>query len=146
MMSGYLSARDNREGFHNGWLRTGDLGALRADSGITLSGRLKDVIIRGGYSIAAREVELALETHPAVREAAVIGVPDEDLGEELAAVVVPRRGQRPQPEELDQYLLQKLARWKRPRLWQVVDELPHTSLGKVRKDELLSSFRPDGKV
>jgi long-chain acyl-CoA synthetase len=145
MMSGYLTARDNRSAFRGGWFRTGDLGAARVDGGITLSGRLKDVILRAGYSVAAREVEMALEAHPTISEAAVIGVPDDDLGEEVAAVVVPARGREAHPEELDQYLLQKLARWKRPRLWHVTDELPRTSLGKIRKDELLGFFLTDGR-
>ncbi|MFY9616056.1 MAG: class I adenylate-forming enzyme family protein [Candidatus Dormiibacterota bacterium] len=145
MLLRYLSPEDNREGFHDGWLRTGDIGLVRADSGVTLKSRLKDIILRGGYSVATGEVERAIVAHKWVADAAVVGVPDRELGEELAAAVVLRK-QRRLPAELDvvadleRHMGDRLASWKRPRLWKVVDKLPRTPLGKVKREELLRLF------
>ncbi|MGI8610228.1 MAG: class I adenylate-forming enzyme family protein [Candidatus Dormibacteria bacterium] len=136
----YLSAPDNREAFDNGWLRTGDLGTVRVDGGLTLKSRLKEVILRGGYTISAREVESVIEQHPAVAEAAVVGLPDEDMGEDIAAMVVLRSGRRAEPAELWRFVGERLATWKRPRRWRVVTELPRTSLGKVKRDEIVRSW------
>jgi long-chain acyl-CoA synthetase len=141
MLLRYLNAEDNRDGFHDGWLRTGDLGIVREDGGITLSARLKQVILRGGYSVAAVEVEKALEAHPWVAEAVVIGIPDQTLGEELAAAVVLHKRRTPPPEwevvmALERHMKERLAAWKRPRLWRVIDRIPRTALGKIKRDDL----------
>ncbi|HEV1996547.1 MAG TPA: AMP-binding protein [Candidatus Dormibacteraeota bacterium] len=136
----YLSAADNREAFHDGWLRTGDLGRIRPDGGLTLQSRLKEVILRGGYTVSAREVEAVIRQHPAVAEAVVVGLPDEDLGEDIAAMVVLRSGRRTEPAELGRFVGERLATWKRPRRWRIVAELPRTALGKVRRDEIVSSW------
>jgi long-chain acyl-CoA synthetase len=145
MLIRYLRAEDNRDGFHDGWLRTGDIGVVRADGGLTLVARLKEVILRGGYSVAAGEVEAAIAAHPWVAEAVVIGVPDRDLGEELGAVLVLQTEGVTRPEaevatELDQHIRERLASWKLPRLWRVVDHIPRTQLGKPKREELRRLF------
>ena len=142
MLLRYLQADDDRAAFHDGWLRTGDIGVVRADGGVTLRSRLKEVILRGGYSVAAGEVEQALAAHPLVVEAVVVGVPDAEMGEELAAALVlhPRSTEVPVEEvvaELEGHMKQRLASWKRPRLWRVIDEVPRTPLGKVRRDQVV---------
>jgi long-chain acyl-CoA synthetase len=137
MLLRYLRPDDNRDGFHDGWLRTGDLGRIRKDGGVTIESRLKEVILRGGYSISAPEVEGVITQHRAVVDAAVVGLPDADLGEELAAAVVLRRGRSAEPEELAQFVGERLAGWKRPRLWRVVDEIPRTPLGKVVREKVV---------
>jgi long-chain acyl-CoA synthetase len=136
----YLAAADNREAFHDGWLRTGDLGTIRPDGGLTLQSRLKEVILRGGYTVSAREVEAVIQQHPAVVEAAVVGLPDEDMGEDIAAMVVLKPGRRTEPAELWRFVGERLAGWKRPRRWRIVPELPRTALGKVKRDEIVSHW------
>jgi long-chain acyl-CoA synthetase len=140
MLLRYLAAADNRDGFHDGWLRTGDLGCIRPDGGLTLEARLKEVILRGGYTISAREVEAAIEMHPAVAEAAVVGLPDEEMGEDIAAMVVLKPGKQAEPADLWRFVGERLAGWKRPRRWRVVAEIPRTALGKIRRDEIVRSW------
>jgi long-chain acyl-CoA synthetase len=140
MLLRYLAAADNREGLQDGWLRTGDLGTVRADGGLTLEARLKEVILRGGYTISAREVEAVIEQHPAVAEAAVVGLPDDDIGEDVAAMIVLRPGRKAEPAELWRFVGERLAAWKRPRRWRMADELPRTSLGKIRRDEIIRTW------
>jgi long-chain acyl-CoA synthetase len=120
-----------------GVLRTGDLGRVLDGGRVIVTGRLKEVIVRAGNNVPAREVEWLLETHPAVVEAAVVGVPDADLGEEVAAAVVlrPRAGESA-VAELERLCHEQLAQYKRPRLWRVVDSLPRTASGKVRKAQV----------
>ena len=143
MLLRYLRADDNRHGFRDGWLRTGDFGRIRKDGGITIESRLKEIILRGGYSISALEVEQVLAQHRAVQDAAVVGVPDPDIGEELAAAVVWREGSTAETEDLERFMARRLAGWKRPRLWRVVDEIPRTPLGKVKR-EVIAGFWTDG--
>jgi len=123
----------------DGFFRTGDLGRIEPDGRVVLTGRLKDLIIRGGHNVAAREVEHLIEGHPAVAEVAVVGMPDDDLGEEVAAALVLRDG-RGQPDQVTEELrlrcVERLAAHKRPRRWFVLDGLPRTASGKVRKQEL----------
>ena len=140
MLLRYLSAADNRAAVHDGWLRTGDLGTIRADGGLTLGSRLKEVILQGGYTVSAREVESVIQQHPAVAEAAVVGLPSRDMGEEIAAMVVLRSGRHADRAELWGFVGERLASWKQPRRWRIVEELPRTSLGKVKRDEIVSSW------
>ncbi|MHB8510106.1 MAG: class I adenylate-forming enzyme family protein, partial [Candidatus Dormibacteria bacterium] len=140
MMLGYLDRNETTSRLRDGWLLTGDLGQVREDGGVTLLGRLKEVILRGGHSISAREVENALRRHPQVEEAVVVGVPDPDLGEEIAAAVIGRNGAAPRVEELEALVRGQLSSYKRPRRWLVVESLPRTSLGKVRRDEVVALF------
>jgi long-chain acyl-CoA synthetase len=129
----------------DGLLRTGDLGRVGAGGRVTVTGRLKEVIVRGGNNVAAREVERLLESHPAVVEAAVVGVPDADLGEEVAAALVlrPLAGEGA-VAELERLCLEQLTQYKRPRIWRVVDSLPRTASGKVRKGEVRELLLEDG--
>jgi len=139
MFLGYAgSRRATAEVLQGGFMRTGDLGRVEADGRVVLSGRLKDLIIRGGYNVPAREVEHVLEGHAAVAECAVVGLPDADLGEEVAAALVLRPGRNggDVPAELRARCAARLAAYKRPRRWYVLAELPRTASGKVRKHEL----------
>jgi long-chain acyl-CoA synthetase len=129
--------RATAEVLRGGLLRTGDLGQVGAGGRVTVTGRLKEVIVRGGNNVAAREVERLLESHPAVAEAAVLGMPDADLGEEVAAALVLRpRTPDDVVAELERLCREQLAQYKRPRLWHVLESLPRTASGKVRKGEL----------
>jgi long-chain acyl-CoA synthetase len=117
----------------DGWLATGDLGYLDDDGYLFLVDRKKELIIRGGYSVYPREVEEALYAHPDVLEAAVIGLPDETLGEEVAAVVVPRPGTAPTAEEIQAWAKERVAAYKYPRRVIFVDALPKGPTGKILK-------------
>nr|WP_197040405.1 AMP-binding protein [Pseudonocardia halophobica] len=118
----------------DGWLHTGDLGTMDERGYLTITGRLKDMIIRGGENIYPREVEDALATHSGVAEAAVVGVPDAEWGEQVGAVVVPTDpAAPPDPAELRAYCRERLAGFKAPSRWFFVDALPTTPTGKVQK-------------
>jgi fatty-acyl-CoA synthase len=121
----------------DGWLRTGDLAAMDERGYLTITGRLKDMIIRGGENIYPREVEDVLFAHPAVAEAAVLGIPDEQWGERVAAVIRPADPARPpSPAELREYCRDCLAHFKVPADWFFVDGYPLTASGKVQKFRL----------
>lgn len=121
-----------------GWFNTGDLAAISDDGFVRIVGRTKDVILRGGYSIAAGEVELVLEGHPDIAEAAVIGVPHRELGEEIAAYVALRPGARAlQPDQIIGYCKDRLASHKYPRQVHIRDTLPKSPAGKIAKSRLL---------
>ena len=117
----------------NGWLSTGDLGYLDEDRDLFLVDRTKEMIIRGGYNVYPREVEEVLYEHPAVLEAAVVGVPHDSLGEDVAAIVVPRPGTELDPEELKAWTKQRVAAYKYPRHVVLVAELPKSATGKILK-------------
>ncbi|MCY0095656.1 class I adenylate-forming enzyme family protein [Hoeflea ulvae] len=137
VMSGYWRDREaSAAALRDGWLWTGDMGALDADGFLTLKDRSKDVIISGGTNIYPREVEEALLTHPGVREASVIGVPDAEWGETILAFVVTDAETSPEAAELDQHCLASIARFKRPKAYRFVTELPKNNYGKVLKTEL----------
>jgi long-chain acyl-CoA synthetase len=121
----------------DGWVKTGDLGYFDAEGDLIITGRLKEIIIRGGYNIAPAEVEDVLMSHPSVAEAAVYGVPHAVLGEDVAAAVVLRAGAQVTPEELRAWCSQHLADNKVPRAWRFVAELPKNQNGKVLKRELI---------
>jgi carnitine-CoA ligase len=114
--------------FAGGWAHTGDIAVRDAQGRFTLRGRIKDMIRRGGENVAAAEVEGVLVSHPAVLECAVVAVPDDDLGEELRAVVVPVAGAA--------HVAQRLARFKVPRYWELRSELPHTPSERVAKHRI----------
>jgi len=137
VMRGYLNdAEATAKTLAGGWLHTGDLGHLDEQGYLTLVDRSKDLIISGGSNIYPREVEEVLLRHPRVREAAVVGVADADWGEVAVAVVAAKTGERPGEEELDALCLQHIARFKRPKRYVFVDELPKNATGKVLKREL----------
>ncbi len=118
------------------WVRTGDLGHLDADGYLYLDDRKKDLVIRGGFNIFPAEIDALLEAHPAIREAAVVGVPHPVLGEDLAAFVALRPGAEIGAEELRAYLSEKLADYKVPRRFSFVSALPRSTMGKVLKRAL----------
>jgi fatty-acyl-CoA synthase len=117
-----------------GWLHMGDIGTMDERGYLRVTGRLKDMIIRGGLNIYPREIEELLFTHPAVAEAAVIGVPDERWGEQVAAIVE-LRGDAPATtaDELYQYCRDRIAAHKAPTQWVFVDRMPTTPTGKIQK-------------
>jgi acyl-CoA synthetase (AMP-forming)/AMP-acid ligase II len=117
----------------DGWLHTGDVGVLRADGLLRITDRLKDVFIVGGFNVYPAEVEQLIARHPAVSEAAVIGVPDGRLGEVCVAYVIPRRGAEIDPAEIIEFCRGRLANFKVPRAIVIVAELPRNAAGKVLK-------------
>ena len=121
----------------DGWFRTGDMAIIEPDGAHRIVGRAStDLIKSGGYRIGAGEVENALLAHPAVREAAVVGVPDEDLGQRVVAYVVPNSPEAVSAKELIDTVARDLSVHKRPRAIVFLSELPRNAMGKVRKDQL----------
>jgi long-chain acyl-CoA synthetase len=136
VMSGYWRNPDaSAKALRDGWLWTGDLGALDADGFLTLKDRSKDLIVSGGSNIYPREVEEVLLLHPRVAEASVVGRPDPEWGEAVVAFLV-ARGEPPSPAELDRLCLEHIARFKRPKEYRFVERLPKNNYGKVVKTEL----------
>ncbi|UYZ12536.1 long-chain fatty acid--CoA ligase [Brevibacillus sp. WF146] len=121
----------------DGWLLTGDMGYMDADGYFYVVDRKKDMIIAGGYNIYPREVEEVLFEHPAVQEAAVIGVPDPYRGETVKAFIVLKEGAQVSEEELERHCRQRLAAYKIPRIYEFRKELPKTMVGKVLRRQLL---------
>ncbi|CAB3735721.1 AMP-binding protein [Paraburkholderia rhynchosiae] len=117
----------------NGWLHTGDLGVMRPDGYIRVTGRLKDMIIRGGENIYPREIEDLLSGHPELADVAVFGIPDERWGEQVAAAIRVKPGATASSESLEAFLDGKIARHKIPRHWMRVDAFPTNASGKVQK-------------
>jgi long-chain acyl-CoA synthetase len=121
----------------DGWLRTGDLGHRDADGFFFVSGRIKELIIKGGENIAPREIDEALLEHPAVLDAAAVGVPDRHYGQEILACVVLREGAACDEDELHRFCLERLGRYKTPKTFRFVPELPRGPSGKVQRLKLL---------
>jgi long-chain acyl-CoA synthetase len=141
VMKGYLNRPEaTAEVFTGDWLHTGDLGYIDQDGFLFIVSRKKELIIRGGYNVYPSEIENVLHAHPAVAEAAVVGVPDERLGEEVMAVVIVRGSLELREPELISWCRERLAPYKCPRVVQFRDELPKNTLGKVLKDELVLSW------
>jgi fatty-acyl-CoA synthase len=130
--------------FDEGWLRTGDVGVLSPDGYLTLTDRAKDVIKSGGEWISSVELENHLMAHPAVREASVVGVPDERWGERPLASVVVRDGASVSVDELRTFLADRVAHWQLPERWAFIDEVPRTSVGKFDKKVLRSRYADGG--
>ncbi|MFD7917865.1 long-chain fatty acid--CoA ligase [Streptomyces sp. NPDC059740] len=128
----------------DGWLRTGDVGTLTPDGFLTLTDRAKDVIKSGGEWISSVELEGHLMAHPAVREAAVVAVPDEKWGERPLATVVLREGATADCQELRAFLGERVARWQLPERWALVEEVPKTSVGKFDKKALRQRYAEGG--
>jgi acyl-CoA synthetase (AMP-forming)/AMP-acid ligase II len=137
LMRGYYGQEDaTRATLQDGWLRTRDLGWMDEDGYVFLAGRQADLIIRGGENIAPEEVEAVLGAHPAVEEAAVFGVPDEEWGERVAAAVVLRPDSAATADELIEYARQRLASYKKPETIVFLDALPRNPLGKLLRRDL----------
>jgi len=126
--------------FRDGWLRTGDVGKLSPDGYITLTDRAKDVIKSGGEWISSVELENQLMAHPAVLEAAVVGVPDDHWGERPFATVVLRQGATVTVAELHDFLADRVARWQLPERWAFIEAVPKTSVGKFDKKVVRSQY------
>ena len=144
VFAGYINRPDaTAEAFSpDGWFRTGDLGSLSADGYFTITGRARELIISGGENVYPREVEDTLATHPAVAEVAVLGAPDNDLGEQVVAVIVPKAGESPRAEDIIAYCRERLASYKKPRRVIFVESLPRNALGKVQKHILSGRLPP----
>jgi long-chain acyl-CoA synthetase len=137
VMDGYLDALDEtNEVISNGWFKTGDLATVSPQGYVEIVGRKRERILRGGYSVFPQEVEAVLLSHPAVAEAAVVGLPDADLGEEVAAFVSLKRTEKLTSEDLLVYCREHLARYKYPRHVHIVSELPKGPTGKILKSVL----------
>ncbi len=142
-MLGYANSEVNAaQTDRDGWFYTGDVGHVDRDGWVTMTGRLKDIINRGGEKFSSQDIEHAIASHPAVESVAVLGVPDERLGEAVGAFVVVRRGKTwPGDAELIAHLeAQRLARQKLPVHWQLLEALPMTASGKVQKHVLLARW------
>jgi len=134
VMKGYWNSPEaTAEVLHEGWLRTGDLASRDAEGDFRIVGRQKDLVIRGGYNVYPLEVEEVLYQHPDIVEAAVIGIPDEHYGEEVAAVVVLRGGAVPDTPALREWAKERLSAYKVPHVVVYVAELPKGATGKVLK-------------
>jgi len=138
VMKGYWNRpEENDEAIDSdGWFRTGDMATVDEDGYFFIVDRKKDLIIRGGYNVYPREIEEVIYEHPAVREAAVIGVPHDDLGEEVGAAVALKDGEEVSEDELRDYVKENVAAYKYPRKVWFVDELPKGPTGKILKREI----------
>jgi fatty-acyl-CoA synthase len=142
--SSYYRASDDEDPsadkFDGGWLRTGDVGTLTPDGFLRLTDRAKDVIKSGGEWISSVDLENALMAHPKVKEASVVGVPDEKWGERPLATVVVLDGESVTAVELREFLSGQVAHWQVPERWAFIDEVPKTSVGKFDKKVLRKRF------
>ena len=137
VMLGYLNQPEaTKEAIKDGWLHTGDMAYMDEEGFIYIVDRKKDMINRGGENIYPREVEIALESNPKIRDVAVIGTPDEALGERVKAFIIPTEPGALTEEEVKEYLKDKLARYKIPEVIEFVEDLPRTMTGKIMKKEL----------
>jgi long-chain acyl-CoA synthetase len=137
VMRGYWeNPQSSAETLRNGWLHTGDVGSFDEDGFLTLRDRSKDLIITGGSNVYPREVEEVLLRHPAVSEVSVVGRVSQEWGEEVVAFVVTRGGAKIDERELDDLCLERIARFKRPKSYRFVPELPKNNYGKVLKTAL----------
>jgi long-chain acyl-CoA synthetase len=138
IMKGYLNRPEaTAEAVSDdGWFRTGDIGRVDEDGYYYIVDRKKDLIIRGGYNIYPREIEEVLYEHPEVAEAAVVGIPHPELGEEVGAAVALKPGATVTPDELRSYVKSQVAAYKYPRRVWIVDALPKGPTGKILKKEI----------
>jgi len=141
-MKGYWNQeKATSQALKNGWLHTGDLGYMDEDGYIFLAGRAKDFIKRGGEMISPEEVEQVLHSHPVIDEAAIIGIPDENWGEVVRAIVVLKENGNATEKEVIQYCRERLSSFKKPESVIFVKELPRNTLGKVIKRELRETWK-----
>jgi HIP---CoA ligase len=149
VMIGYLDDPPaTADSMDDGWLRTGDIGWIGGDGYVRIAGRAKDMVIVGGLNVYPAEVERVLEDHPGIREAAVVGVPDDRLGEVAVAFALPSAAP-PAPDMLVRWCRDRLASFKVPRHVWIFESLPRGAVGKVAKADLraraiASLRRPDG--
>ncbi len=137
VMKGYWQRPEaTAEAMRGGWFHSGDMARIDEDGYFYIVDRKKDLIIRGGYNVYPREVEEVLYEHPKIREAAVVGVPHDEWGEEIGAAVVLHEGEELTPEEVSEYVREQIAAYKYPRVVWFVDELPKGPTGKILKREI----------
>ena len=137
IMKGYWRRPDaTEEVINDGWFRTGDMGKVDEDGYFFIVDRKKEMIIRGGYNVYPREIEEVIYEHPAVREVAVVGVPDDSMGEEVGAAVALKSGEELTEDELRAYVKEQVASYKYPRKVWFVDDLPKGPTGKILKKEI----------
>jgi long-chain acyl-CoA synthetase len=137
VMKGYWQRPEaTAETMRGGWLHTGDMARVDEDGYFFIVDRKKDLIIRGGYNVYPREVEEVLYEHPKIREAAVLGVPHDEWGEEIGAAVVLHEGEEMAPEDCSQYVKERIAAYKYPRIVWFMEELPKGPTGKILKREI----------
>ena len=137
VMKGYYKRPEaTAEAMRNGWFHTGDIGIMDADGYLRIVDRKKDMILRGGFSVFPRELEEVMLTHPAISLVAVIGVPDERLGEEVKAFVVKKPNAEVTEDELRAWCKEQFAAYKYPRHIEFRTELPTSATGKILKREL----------
>jgi acyl-CoA synthetase (AMP-forming)/AMP-acid ligase II len=141
LMKGYWKLPEaTAEVLHDGWVHTGDLGYFDSQGYIFLVDRKRDVIISGAFNIYPKEIEDVIVAHPKVKEAAVIGVPDDKWGEAVKAIVVPKQGSRLEGQEIIDYCRDHMASFKKPKSVDVVKELPRNPYGKVEKTKLRDPY------
>jgi len=137
LMKGYWNRADaTAEAIRDGWFHTGDMAKVDEDGYFFIVDRKKDMIIRGGYNVYPREIEEVLYEHPAVREVAVVGVPHDELGEEVGAAVALKEGATASPDELREHVKSQVAAYKYPRHVWLVDDLPKGPTGKILKRQI----------
>jgi len=144
MMIGYFNLPEEtaRTLSPDGWLRSGDLGSMDARGFLRITGRIKDMIIRGGENIYPREIENLLLEHPGVAMVGIVGVPDPYWGEQVGAVIQPKsKDNPPAAAELHEYCRTRLAAYKTPRLWYFPDAFPFTETGKLQKFKLVEAIK-----
>jgi long-chain acyl-CoA synthetase len=154
MKAYYNNPEATQKTLQNGWLRTGDLGYKDQDGYYFIVGRKKEMIIRGGENIYPREIEEVLYELPDVQDCAVVGLPDKKYGEEVAAFIILKGGSSADEKFIKNYLRQKIADFKRPRLIEIVTDLPRTATGKIQKNKIIEEYvgnqqlisKVDGKV
>jgi fatty-acyl-CoA synthase len=142
IMKGYYKMPEETEEAidNNGWLHTGDLGTIDEKGYFKITGRIKDMIIRGGENIYPREIEEFLHTNPKVKDVYVVGVPDEKYGEQILAAIILKNGEGASDSEFIEFCKGKIARHKIPKYWEFREEVPMTASGKVQKYKLVESF------
>jgi acyl-CoA synthetase (AMP-forming)/AMP-acid ligase II len=123
----------NGEAFTNGWFRTGDQGTLDADGYLSITGRLKEIINRGGEKISPREVDEVLMDHPAVAQVVTFAIPHDKLGEDIGAAVVLKEGRQATERELREFVQSRLADFKVPRRILLLEEIPKGATGKLQR-------------
>jgi long-chain acyl-CoA synthetase len=137
VMKGYWQRPDaTEEVMRGGWFHSGDMATVDEDGYFFIVDRKKDMIIRGGYNVYPREIEEVLYEHPAVSEAAVIGVPDDSLGEEVGAAIVLRSGKEAEADEIRAFVKERVAAYKYPRKIWFAEELPKGPTGKILKRDI----------
>ncbi|WP_211693224.1 class I adenylate-forming enzyme family protein [Natronomonas halophila] len=143
VMAGYYEDGEaTEEAFtEDGYLKTGDLASRDADNYVTIKGRKKNTIITGGFNVYPAEVEDTICSHPDVRDAVVVGIPDERKGEVVATLVTPKEGKILDEDEITSYVLDELAPYKHPRIVEIREEAPRTGSGKIKRSVVESQFR-----